>query len=82
MDTTARKCRAAEVIASKEGGGILRVGQWDVDEDTLEDDEHGAGVDDDADDGDDPMDIGRCRPTEQEKTDGRAEDSEKCGLQA
>lgn len=57
------KSRATEVVGSEEGRRVLGVRHWDVDEEALGDDVDGQGVNGDADDADDPMDMDVGGPT-------------------
>ena len=55
-DATRCKKGTADVIGGEQGSCIPWVGEGDVDEDALEDDEVGGDEDDDADEADDPVD--------------------------
>ncbi len=81
-DAAAREGGAEEVVPREEGGGVLRVGQGHVDEDALQDDEAGAAVDDDADDGGDPGEVGARGPGEDEEADGGQEGADEGGDEA
>jgi len=56
VDGTRRERRACEVIACEQARGVLRVGQWEVEEYTLDDDKDADCEDEDANRWHDPMD--------------------------
>lgn len=69
------------VIRSKKARGILRVAEWQVDEDAETDDEAAAAVHDDAERGHDPVYGAASRPAEEEHACRDAEDAHKAGAQ-
>ena len=65
--------RSREIIACEKASRILRVGQRYVEENALQDDEDPKGVNADADNADDVMDVTVCRLTEEEEANRKAE---------
>lgn len=73
QDTAAGKGTAEEVVCGEQTGGVPRIAERHVDEDSLHDDEDGGAVDCDADGGHDPVDGGAGGPGEEEEADGGAD---------
>lgn len=82
QDAPAGEGAAEEVVCGEEAGGVHGVGQGDVDEDALHDDEDGATVDGDADGGDDPVDGGAGGPGEEEEADRGSDGGREGGYEA
>lgn len=81
QDASEGESGAEEVVAGKETGGVLRVGQRDVDKDTLHHDEDGGTINGDANGRCDPMDGRGCCPSEDEEADGGAEGGGESGYE-
>ena len=82
QDTSTSERRSEEVIPGKQRSCILRVAERDIDKDALHDDKDRGGVDGNADDGGNPMDIGIGGPREDEESNGRAEAAKESGDEA
>lgn len=82
MNGTGCQGTPEEIVASKQTSCVLGVHQWQVKEDTLDNQEDTNSCDNDTDTRDDPVDIRVTRPSEDEEANGHEKGNEQGGDEA